>query len=76
MFQSLSPVELNAEFCARAVLHLMVGSLFKVVDLKLCPSSLITSSDRYPGAIPLIHLYIRTQTLQVMHSLVLSNEGP
>ena len=63
MFQSLGPVELNAELCARAVLPLMVGSLFKVVDLKLHPWSLITCSDRYSGAIPLIHLYIRTLTL-------------
>ena len=34
MFQSLGPVELNAELCARAVLHLMVESLFEVVDLR------------------------------------------
>ena len=46
MFQSLGPVELNVELCARAVLHLMVGSLFKVVDLRLCLWSLIMSSDR------------------------------
>ena len=63
MFQSLGPVELNAELCARAVLHLMVGSLVKVVDLRLYAWSLITRSDRYSGAIPLIHLYIKTQTL-------------
>ena len=63
MFQSLGPVELNAKLCARAVLHMMGGSLFKVVDLRLCPWSLITSSDRYSGAIPLIHLYIKMQTL-------------
>ena len=35
MFQSLGAVELNAELCAIAVLHLTVGILFKVVDLKL-----------------------------------------
>ena len=63
MFQSLGPVELNAELCAMAVLHLTVGRLFKVVDLKLYPWSLITGSDKYCGADALVHLYIRTQTL-------------
>ena len=63
MFQSLGPAELNAELHDRVVFHLMVGSLFKVLDPKLHPWSLTTSSDRYSGAIPLIHLYIRTQTL-------------
>ena len=65
LFYSLGPTELKDLLCTSAILDLVMGRSSFVEDLTpVQPCSVVISSCRYGGAVPLRHLKTKTATLE------------
>ena len=76
IFHNLRPTKLKDPLCTSAILDLVMGRSSFVEDLRpVWPCSVVMSSCRYEGAIPLRHLNTKTATLiQFFQQLSASGE--